>query len=249
MADNQQNMQAPVAADPAAQGPKGGFLSSIVDIFVDPFKVFARIEAGLSWWKPFVLVTAVTMILSYLTLPLQQKLMELNPRGLSEEALQKTVEGYGKFAPLGLIMVPIGLIIFYLLAAGVVHLVINIMSSRSSFKKTLSLISFCGIITIIEQIISTVVLKMRGVEGVESAADMKFSLSLAPLLSDGKGLLNAVLQSLSIFSIWYYVVLVLGIAAIFKLTRKAAIVPVLPIWILSILMLWIGGKFSGGMGG
>jgi len=248
MADNQQNMQAPVAADPAAQGPKGGFLSSIVDIFADPFKVFARIEAGLSWWKPFVLVTAATMIMSYLTLPLQQKLIELNPRGLSEEALQKTVEGYGKFAPLGLIMVPIGLIIFYIIAAAVVHLAINIMSSRSNFKKTLSLISFCGIITIIEQIISTVVLRMRGVEGVESAADLKFSLSLAPLLGEGKGLLNAVLQSLSIFSIWYYVVLILGIAAIFKISRKAAIIPVLPIWIIGIIVIWIGGKFSGGMG-
>jgi len=83
---------------------------------------------------------------------------------------------------------------------------------------------------------------------VESAADLKFSLSLAPLLGEGKGLLNAVLQSLSIFSIWYYVVLVLGIAAIFKLSRKAAIVPVLPIWIFGVLMLWIGGKFGGGMG-
>jgi hypothetical protein len=248
MADNQQNMQAPAAADPAAQGPKGGFLSSIVDIFVDPFKVFARIDAGLSWWKPFVLVSAVTMILSYLTLPLQQKLIELNPRGLSEEALQKTVEGYGKFAPLGLIMVPIGLIIFYLIAAGVVHLIINIMSSRSNYKKTLSLISFCSIITIIEQIISTVVLRMRGIESVESAADIKFSLSLAPLLGEGKGLLGAALQSLSIFSIWYYVVLILGIAAIFKVSRKAAIIPVLPIWIFGIVMIWIGGKFGGGMG-
>ncbi len=248
MADNQQNMQAPGAADPAAQEPKGGFLSSIVDIFADPFKVFARIDAGLTWWKPFVLVTAVTMILSYLTLPLQQKLIELNPRGLSEEALQKTVEGYGKFAPLGLIMVPIGLIIFYLIAAGIVHLVINILSSRSNYKKTLSLISFCGIITIIEQIISTAVLKMRGIESIESAADLKFSLSLAPLLGEGKGLLSAALQSLSIFSIWYYVVLILGIAAIFKVSRKAAIIPVLPIWIFGIIMIWIGGKFGGGMG-
>jgi hypothetical protein len=248
MADNQQNAQAPVAADPAAHEQKGGFLSSIVDIFADPFKVFARIDAGLSWWKPYILVTVVTMIISYLALPLQQKLVELNPKGLSEEQLQKAVEGYGKFAPLGLIMVPIGMIVVYLLIAGVVHLVINIMSSRSNFKKTLSLISFCAVITLIEQIISAVVLRMRGVESIESAADLKFSLSLAPLLGDGKGLLNAVLQSLSIFSIWYYVVLVLGIAAIFKITRKAAIVPVLPIWIFSILMLWIGGKFGGGMG-
>ena len=118
---------------------------------------------------------------------------------MSEEQLQKAVEGFGKFAPLTLITVPIFLIIVFLIMAGIVHLVVNIMSSRSNYKKTLSLISFCGIITIIEQIISTAVLRMRGVESVESAADMKFSLSLAPLLGDGKGLLNAVLQSLSIF--------------------------------------------------
>jgi hypothetical protein len=248
MADNQQNMQAPVAADPAAQGPKGGFLSSIIDIFVDPFKVFARIDAGLSWWKPFALVTAVSMALAFLTLPFQKKMMALNVRGLSEEQLQKAAEGFDKYAPLSLITVPIFLIVVYLVLAGIVHLAINIMSSRSNYKKTLSLVSFCGIITIIEQIISTAVLRMRGVESVESAADLKFSLSLAPLLGEEKGLLNAVLQSLSIFSIWYYVVLVLGIAAIFKITRKAAIIPVLPIWIFGILVLWIGGKYGGGMG-
>jgi|WetSurMetagenome_2_1015567.scaffolds.fasta_scaffold11744_5 hypothetical protein len=248
MADNQQNVQAPAPVDPAAQGPKGGFLSSIVDIFADPFKVFARIDAGLSWWRPFIFVAAVTTVLSYLMLPFQKRLIELNPKGLSEEQIQKMVEGFGKFAPMTLITVPIFLIIVFLIMAGIVHLVINIMSSRSDYKKTLSLISFCGIITIVEQIISTAVLRMRGAESVESAADMKFSLSLAPLLGDGKGLLNAVLQSLSIFQIWYYVVLVLGIAAIFKLTRKAAIIPALPMWIISVLMLWIGGKFGGGMG-
>jgi hypothetical protein len=248
MADNQQNVQAAAAADPAAQEPKGGFLSSIVDIFVDPFKVFARIDAGLSWWKPFVLVTVMMMIMSYFMIPLQRRLMELNMQNLSEEQLQKALEGFGKFAPLGLIMVPIGLIVMYLIMAGIVHLVINIMSQRSDFKKTLSLISFCGLITVIEQIISIVVLRMRGTGSIESVADLKFSLSLAPLLGEGKGLLNAVLQSLSIFSIWYYVVLILGIAAIFKISRKAAIVPAFPIWIISILMLWIGGKFGGGLG-
>jgi len=248
MADNGQNAQAPVGADPAAQEPRGGFLSSVLDIFTDPFKVFARIDAGLTWWKPFVLVTAVSMILAYLMLPFQKKLIALNTRGLNEEQLQKAVEGFDKFAPMTLITVPIFLIIVFLIMAGIVHIAINIMSSRSSYKKTLSLISFCGIITLVEQIISTAVLRMRGVEGVESAADLKFSLSLAPLLGEGKGLLNAVLQSLSIFQIWYYVVLVLGIAAIFKLTRKAAIVPVLPIWIFGVLVLWIGGKLGGGMG-
>jgi len=248
MTDDQGTIQEPGIPGTPAPAPKGGFLQSIFDIFVDPFKVFARIDAGLAWWKPFILVTAVAMILGYLMLPFQRKMIELNPRGLSEEQLQKTVDGFGKFAPVTLIIVPILLIITYLIVAGVVHLVINIMSSRSSFKKTLSLISFCGIITILEQIIGTVVLKMRGLESVESAADMKFSLSLAPLVGEGKGLLNAVLQSFSIFQIWYYVVLILGIAAIFKISRKQAVIPTLLIWILSVLMILVGSKFSGGMG-
>lgn len=248
MADNQENVRMPESGDRPAQGSKGGFLASIVDIFVDPFKVFARIDAGLSWWKPFVLVTVVATALSYLMLPFQKRLIELNPRGMGEAQLQQAVDGFDKFAPLTLVTVPVFLIIVYLVLAGIVHLAINIMSTRSSYKKTLSLVSFCGIITIIEQIISTAVLRVRGVESVESAADMKFSLSLAPLVGGGEGFFNAVLQSLSVFQIWYYVVLVLGIAAIFKLTRKAAIIPALPLWIVSILMLWIGSKFGGGMG-
>ncbi len=248
MADNQENVRVPESGDQGADKSKGGFLASILDVFVDPFKVFARVDAGLSWWKPFVLVTAVSLVLTYLMLPFQKRLIELNPRGMGEEQLQQAVDGFDKFAPLSLITVPVFLIIVYLILAGIVHLVVNIMSTRSNYKKTLSLISFCGIITIVEQIISTAVLRTRGVESMESAADMKFSLSLAPLVGDGKGLLNAVLQSLSVFQIWYYVVLVLGIAAIFKMTRKAAIIPALPMWIISILMLWIGGKFGGGMG-
>lgn len=248
MTEDQSRIQEPGAQTPAVQRPKGGFLRSIVDIFADPFKVFERIDGGLSWWKPFVLVAAVATVMSYLMLPFQRKLIELNPRGLSEEQLQRAVEGFGKFAPLTLVFVPIFIIVMYLIVAAIVHIVANIMSSRSNYKKTLSLISYCGIITVVEQVIGSVVLKTRGIESVESAADLKFSLSLAPLLGDGKGLLNAVLQSLSVFQVWYYVLLVLGVAAIFRISRKQAIICALPIWIFSVLMAWVGSRFSGGMG-
>jgi hypothetical protein len=243
MADDPNKPQEPIAAA-VAEAPKGGFLQSIIDIFVDPFKVFARIDAGLTWWKPYLFVSVVMMITSYFMLPLQRKVMELKMQNLSEEQLQKAAEQFGKWAPVGLVVVPLGIIVIYLIMAGIAHLCVNIMSTRSSFKKTLSLLSFCGIISIIEQIIGTVILRMRGPESIESAADMKFSLSLAPLVGDGKGLLGAVLQSLSIFQIWYYIVLILGIAAVFKISRKAAIIPVLPIWIISVIMIWIGGSFS-----
>ena len=248
MADPKDSRVANVPSEIGGSAPTGGFLRSIVDIFVDPFKVFARIDAGLSWWKPFMLVCVVAMILELSHASVPAEADRAQPEGSERGAASEGGRGIRQVRAADAHHGADRAHHLYLIVAGIVHLVINIMSSRSNFKKTLSLISFCGIITIIEQIIGTVVLRMRGVESVESAADLKFSLSLAPLLGEGKGLLNAVLQSLSIFQIWYYVVLVLGIAAIFKISRKAAIIPVLPIWIFSVLMLWIGGKFGGGMG-
>ena len=247
MADDPNKLQESTATT-VAEAPKGGFLRSIIDIFVDPFKVFARIDAGLTWWKPFALVSVVGMILGYIMIPFQIKMIQLNPRGASAEQIQKATEGYGKMAPLTLLLVPIVTIVIYLIVAGIAHLVVNIMSSsRSNYKKTLSLVSFCGIVAVIEQIIGTIVLKMRGLESVESPEDLKFSLSLAPLFGHGKGLLNAALQSLSIFQIWYYILFVLGIAAVFKISRKQAIFTVLPVWILAVLMGWVGGMFGAGM--
>ena len=248
MTDDQGRIREPGVPAEAAPAPTGGFFQSIVDVFVDPYKVFGRIDAGLSWWKPFILVAVVVMIISYVTLPLQRKLMELRMQNLGEEQVQNAAEQFGKWAPIGLVMVPITLIIVYLVYAAIAHLVINIMSTRSSFKKTLCLTVFCSVITIVEQIIGTIVVMMRGPESIESAADIRFTLSLAPLVGEGKGLLSAVLQSLSIFQIWYYVVLTLGIAAIFKMSRKAAIIPVLLIWIIGVIFILIGGKIGGGLG-
>ena len=230
---------------PVAATPSGGFWRSILEIFTDPMKVFARVDAGLTWWKPFILVAVVSMALTYVTLPLRRRLIEISLQGRPEDQIQKALEGYDKFGPLSLIAVPITLIIVYLIIAGIVHLVINIMSSRSSFKKTLSLLLYCGLITLVEQIIASIIVRGRGVEGIESAADLTMSFSLAPLFPSVTGPLAALMQSVGVFQIWYYVVLAVGIAAVFKISRKQAIIPVIPVWLISFVMLLLGTKFSG----
>lgn len=242
MADDQKDFAEMKGQAAQAPAPTGGFWRSLADIFVDPVKVFARIDAGLSWWKPYIFISIVTMAIGYLMLPFNQKAMQFTMQARSPEQ----AEQMKKYGPLGLIMIPIGIILVTLIVAGIAHVIINIMSSRSSFKKTLGLILYCGVISLVGQIITAVVVMGRGLDSIESMADMKVSLSLAALFPEMKGALAALLQSLGIFEIWGYVLLVLGVAAIFKISRKQAIVPVIPIWLVSFLMLLLGDKFQGG---
>ncbi|MBD3178911.1 MAG: DUF1282 domain-containing protein [Candidatus Latescibacteria bacterium] len=223
------------------------FLPSIADIFVDPKKVFNRIDSGLQWWKPFIVIALLMILVVWLQSPISMHVMSLNERGLSEEQLSQQMEYGQKFAFLGYIFAPIIALIIYLLSALVVNISASLMSGRSDYKKALSLCIFAGFIPMVEQIISVVVLRMRGVESIESAAGAQISLSLAPLFSDAGNLLSSFLKSLSIFSIWYYIVVALGIAAIYRINVKKSAVPAVILWIISFLFIYLGSLFSGGM--
>ena len=224
---------------------KGGFLQSVLDIFIDPMKVFPRIRAGLTWWKPYVLAAVIAIINAYVMLPFQLKRVELNPRDLPPEQVEASMERVQQFGFVGLIFTPIVFIIIYLVMAGIAHIVINIMSSESNFKKTLSLISYAGLISILGQIITTVILRMRGVDSIETVSDLKVSLSLAALFPDLKGAGYAFLESLSVFSIWYYILFLLGVSVIFRMSRSRALVPVIVMWLISFLLVYLGSAFGG----
>jgi hypothetical protein len=75
-------------------------------------------------------------------------------------------------------------------------------------------------------------------------ADLKVSLSLAALFPDLKGVGYAFLESLSIFSIWYYILFLLGTAVIFRMSRSRALVPVIIMWLLSFLFVALGSAFG-----
>ena len=247
MADNKA-MQAGTAAGEPVATAAGGFARSLYEIFTDPAKVFARIDAGLSWWKPFIVVTAISIAIGYVIMPFRNQAMMPALQKLPPEQMERSIAQMKAWAPVGLILIPIFTIVVLLITAGVMHVFVNIMSSRANFKKTMSLLVWCGFISLVEQVIATAIIAGKGVESIESLADLKMSIGPAALVPDASGALEALLQSFSLFQIWYYVVLVLGVAAIFKLRRAQAVVPVVPIWLITFVLLLIGSKSQGAMG-
>jgi hypothetical protein len=230
----------PVDAGETAE-VRGGFLQSIVDIFIDPMKVFQRISAGLTWWKPYIVASVIGMISAYLMIPFQLKRIELNPNNLPPEQLEVAVERIQKFGLVGIFIVPIIFLVIFFITAGIAHIAINIMSSNANYKKTLSLVSYTGLISILGQIIGTAVLLAKGVESIETAADMRVTFSLAALFPELEGAGYAFLDSLSIFNIWYYVLFLLGTATVFKISRSKALVPVIILWAISFVIVYLTG--------
>ena len=226
----------------------GGFLQSILDIFIDPMKVFKRIGVGLTWWKPFVLSCVLALVIAWLMMPFRRALLELNVAGMEEEELARALEAYDRFGVIGMISVPFVLILTMLIIAGIAHVVVALMSSNARFKKTLSLIAYANLVPVLGQLISVAVLRARGVEGIESAADIQMSFSLAAVFPESGGFLQAFLESLGVFQVWFYILLILGVAAIFKVSRTKAVFVAVPIWLLSLVVTYLMKSFGGGMG-
>ncbi len=224
---------------------KGGFFSSLIDIFLDPSKVFKRIDAGLQWWKAFIVLAVANAAITWYGLPLQRQLASLNPRGLTDDQLARQLEQIDSFGWIGVVAAPIMVLVVIMIVAGFVNMMVNLVSARSDFKKTLSLICFTGIIGLLEQVISIVIIHLRGIETFESRADAVVSLGPGALFPESEGLLSAVMQALSIFQIWYYIIFVLGLAFIFRMSWKKALVPAILLWAISVGLIMVGQMFSG----
>ena len=223
----------------------GGFFRSIVDIYVDPLAVFRRIGAGLGWWQPYLLTSVIGIVIGWLSLPVNRRILELNERGMPPEQLDAMLENVDRFGWLGLLAVPIFYIAILGILAGIAHLVISIMSSDASYRKTISLLAWCGMVSILGQVIRTAVVLGRGIEAIEAEADAKISLSLAAFFPDLEGFAGAFLESIGIFEIWYYILFAFGVSLVFRTSRAKALLPVVIVWLVSVLALWAQSAFGG----
>lgn len=225
---------------PSGEGG-GGFGASLIDIFIDPVKVFKRIKAGLPWWQPFSVVAIVIGVISYFQIPINRQVMLLNERGLSAEQLEQQLEITGKFALIGVIAAPLVVLLIYVILAALCNVTANLVSGKSSFKKMLSLLSFTAFVGLIEQGLKMLIIHMRGIENITSRDDMyAVSFSLNRFI-DSDGILRAVLESFSIFQIWFLILFTIGVSVIYGIDTKKAIVPTIVVWVLGVLGIMLQG--------
>jgi hypothetical protein len=216
-------------------------------MFVSPGRVFDDVREGRVGWKqPWLLVSIPYMLISWLSLPIQVAITELNPRDLPIDQVDIQVSMMQKMGFVWVILAPLGVLIVTLIVSGLSYMLVTMMSQRANFRQYFTLSLFTGIVGVVGQLIGVVILRLRGVEQIMTADDARMSFSLRMLAPENSAVLKGLLGSVEFFTIWGLVLLGMGLMRIFGMSRGQATAVLVPIWIIYVGML-IAGEVFGGM--
>jgi len=219
-------------------------VNRLVWIFVSPARVFAEIREGNArWWHPWIWQSVVYLIAGYLSLPIQRAVMELNVNDLSPDDLAKQLQFMDRFGVLQILATPVLLLLFSLALAGITYVLVTILSSRANFRQHFTITLYASIIGALSMLVSTVAVRMRGVETIRVPEDAQVSLGLGFLVPEG--VWHAILGSVEVFAVWSLVLIGMGLMHVFDMTRKQAIACVVPWWVIIALFAIMGQAFGG----
>ncbi|UCG51126.1 MAG: YIP1 family protein [Candidatus Latescibacterota bacterium] len=222
-----------------------GFFSRVLSIFHAPREVFSDIDRGAPWWQPWIVLSLVSMVVAYILIPIQVQLMRLNPQGLSPEDLEQALEGMEKIKYLGVITSPVTVLFAALIFSAVSYLVVSILSDRPNFKKHLTIYLYSSIVASLGILLSNIVVRWNGVENIRTVGDAAAPFGPAAFVDAGNTIGFAVLSTLDVFSVWSYVLLGFGVMHVFGLSKRSAVLVVIPVWLLAVLIALVGARFGG----
>ncbi len=223
------------------------FLKRLVWIFTSPNRVFDEIrENRVGWVQPWLLVSVIYALITWIAMPIQRAVLEVHPT-MTTEQIDQQVEFMERFGFIWIVMAPVGVLLITLVTAGLSYIAVTIASRAATFKQYLSLSFFCGIVSTMGQLVSSIIIRARGINNIAGPEDAQMALSLRALAPDNavvRGLFGAV----EFFAIWSLVLVVMGVMRIFGMSRASAIVVAVVLWILYAAVV-ISSEFFSGMSG
>ncbi len=235
-------MSAPdTSADaPAPAGtPIVSDLGRLVRVPFSPGAVFSELRERPTVLWPWLLVSVAMMVVVYLGMPFQQRVMEIQAAG-------RPIPGWVGY--IGMATVPVVIIVFSALAAGIAYLVVVGMGGETRFKSLLTVNLHASVLGLVQQAVTVAVLMMRGVDSIRTAADAKVSLGLDLLLPADAAVspfLAGVLGGIGPISLWGLVITAIGYEVAGRAGKGRA-------WTAAIVGFLIGvvvAAFFAGMGG
>ena len=217
---------------------------TMLDIFIDPASAVRRIERSAPWLVPVLIAAIGAVSIGYLLMPVTLHVMAMNPpAGMSREQYQNALPMIEKSMTVMLFASPVLVALKLLILAGILKLMATLGGLDVVFKKFFSFISNAAMIIFLEGLASFAVIKAKGDE-VQTMEEMMPALGL-DLLSRGQlpKAVEAGLHFLSVFEIWYIVVLVVGFAALAKCSKSKAFLLTLPVWLIPMLFMVVSSIF------
>jgi hypothetical protein len=219
-------------------------LADVVRVLFEPTAVFQRVRERPRFLVPFLVIAAVQIVLAIVNMPFVMQVMRSQmgevPAGSPDPS---------KFAWIGIIFAPLGILIFMLIATLVLWVLVSILGGDGKFGTLLSVVVYAAVPSVLlAGIIGALVLQLRGAEGLTSMLDLQPPLGLDLLAPSVTGFAGAVLKGINPFSIWGLVLTAIGVSETHRLSRSTGYTVAVIYFVIALL---IGAMFAGmsGMGG
>ncbi len=217
--------------------------SRITGIFLSPVKTMKDIAAAPTWVVPILLGTIVWVASTAIILPrvdwetIIAQQVEKQGRTISEADLQQAVTISKPFySMIYYVFAAVGALCLALITALVLFAIIRLGGGETTYRKLFAAVSWAGLIKSLQGLI--LIVPLMGLETFDPNAMATLIPSNPAFLVDREsvgGFVYALLSAVDVFTIWWLVVMIIGVMATSSWSRgKSAAAVLIPFGLLTV---------------
>lgn len=223
----------------------------MLNAFVDPAGLAKSARSKLFWLWPVIALSVIYIVFGYLMLPYTMQLVDasMNQRAAAQnippERMETARNVAHTFSQAGIVITPVFVIVVLALLAWLVGVTGSMVGLRANFRDIFSLMAACSLITSLQYIATYIVVRAKGDE-IQSVEQLMAPLGADIFAPNAHGSLLALLNFISIFEIWYVVMLGLSLAYLAGSSKAKGFAAITPAWLLPLLLALVRARFSPG---
>ncbi|MBM7603529.1 hypothetical protein JOC75_001499 [Metabacillus crassostreae] len=209
---------------------------TLYGMIFSPREQFERIKAGPVIWLPLILLSIVSMCVAiFVTLNIDIEYGAVYGLELTDDEISVMKAINLVLATLGgLLGAPISYAIFALILLGISRMI----KAEVGYKQLFSLIIYVSFISMIGQVINQFFIMM--IDGNPAV----YLTSLNGFIR-ANGVLGGMLGVIEVFSIWYYILLGIGLVKVANISKPVAYTIMVIFFIITLIVAAINGLFQG----
>lgn len=225
-------------ANPTASPDGRSVWQNLIDVIFAPSATFEDVRERPRWLAPLLIVMALTVVVSFVMLPVTLALqrVQMAGRGMTPEQIEKALGIVRIFSVVG---APVFVVVFTAIFALLFWGWAAVSGAREpTYKAAFTAMIYTGIIQILQAIVQTIVMFLKGAEQIAQEGSLPtFGLALFLERGDMPRLLWGLLANINFFSIWGAIVTAIAGIHALRMSKGSAYAFAVVIWLITGLLL------------